>query len=264
MSGASLKCPHVYRAINRITGAFAKAGIPKTHTNVQDQYHYRSIDDVLNRLAPLLAKHGLCVLPRALRREAEDRVGEAESLLTSVRLLVAFDVVSCRDGSSCTAKAWGEALDAGDKGTSKAVSAAYKSAMLQLFCVPVTTEDADASSHRLKARSREREPVQGWEPWSDDICVIIDGCESMDALERVRTRQAALLEALRCERPDLYTGIGQCFSSRAQELAQRSSKTSTAAPPEREPRHLQKEDQASTGGSEKAEKATGNVEKINA
>lgn len=53
------KAPHVFRAINRVTAAFAKDGIPKTHTNLQDQYHYRSIDDLLNRLAPLLARHGL-------------------------------------------------------------------------------------------------------------------------------------------------------------------------------------------------------------
>ena len=35
---ARQQAPHVYRAINAITAAFARDGIPKTHTNIRDQY----------------------------------------------------------------------------------------------------------------------------------------------------------------------------------------------------------------------------------
>jgi hypothetical protein len=261
MSGKTATSPQVFRAINRITAAFARAGISKTHANVQDQYQYRSIDDVLNRLAPLLAKHGLCVLPRVLRREAEDRRGEGDTLLISVRLLIAFDLVSCRDGSRYTVKAWGEALDSGDKGTAKAMSSAYKSAMLQLFCVPAAGDDADGAGHRLKTRVREREPVQGWSTWTEDILDMIGVCQSMDALDRVRTRQAALLEALRC---DLYATIGQGFSSRAEELSQQSTKTTTAARLKGEPGPGHEQEEASSARAAKAGKATVGVEKVDA
>lgn len=209
---------HVFRAINRITAAFAKAGIAKSHCNLQDQYLYRSIDDVLNRLSPLLCRHALCVLPRVLERHAEDRTGDGDTLLVSVRLLVAFDLVSCRDASSHTIQAWGEALDASDKGTAKAMSAAYKSAMLQVFCVPVASDDADATTHRLKIPTREREPVQGWDAWSADIVDMIGICESLDAIDRIRTRHRGLLEALKQERPDLYAAIGERASTRAGQL----------------------------------------------
>jgi len=219
MTVPAISCPHVYRAITRITADFAKAGIPKAHTNVRDQYQYRSIDDVLNRLAPLLAKHRLCVLPRVLKRHAEDRAGDQDSLLVSVRLLVSFDLVSSRDGSCHTVQSWGEALDTGDKGTAKAMSAAYKSAMLEVFCVPVASDDADASSHRLKASTREMEPVQGWPAWTDDILDMIGVCESLDALDRVRTRQRSLLAALKRERPELYARIGEGFAHRGEQLA---------------------------------------------
>lgn len=215
----ALTSPQVYRAINAITADFARAGIAKAHTNLVDQYQYRSIDDVLNRLAPLLARHRLCVLPRVLKRRAEDRAGDQGSILVSVRLKVAFDLVSARDGSSHTVQSWGEALDPGDKGTAKAMSAAYKSAMLELFCVPVTSDDADASSHRLKAALPEVEPVQGWTAWSDDILDMIGVCESLDALNRVRTRQGKLLAALKRERPELYARIGEGFAGRSQQLA---------------------------------------------
>ena len=218
---------HVYQAINQIIRAFSKAGIAKGHTNAIEQYQYRSIDDVLNRLGPLLARHSLCVLPRVLRRESEDRAGDAGVLLVSVRLLVAFDLVSARDGSRHVIKAWGEALDQGDKGTSKAMSAAFKGAMLQLFCVPVASADADSSSFRLKTNSTP-EPVEGWSCWTDGICDMIGGCESEEALGRVRSRQAGLLTALSRSKPDLYTKIGERFSARLNEL---SARTGLAQPP---------------------------------
>ena len=209
---------HVYQAINQIIRAFSKAGIAKSHANVIEQYQYRSIDDVLNRLGPLLARNGLCVLPRVLRRESEDRIGDAGALLVSVRLLVAFDLVSARDGSQHIIRAWGEALDHGDKGTAKAMSAAFKGAMLQLFCVPVASVDTEASTFRMKTKAMP-EPVEGWSYWTDGICDMIDGCESEEALNRVRSRQAGLLTALSRSKPDLYTKIGGRFSARLIELA---------------------------------------------
>ena len=212
------KCPQVYRAINRITAAFAADGIAKTHTNVRDQYQYRSIDDVLNRLAPLLARHRLCILPKVLERTATLASGDGDLLLTAVSVRVAYHLVSTRDGSTHTIEAVGEALDAGDKATPKALSSAYKSAMLQAFCIPVAGEDADSSSHRLK-RPASIEPVQGWEAWTSDIVDMIGVCERSDALDRVRTRQASQLAALKRERPDLYARIGERFADRGRQLA---------------------------------------------
>jgi hypothetical protein len=209
--------PQVYRAINAITAAFAHDGIAKLHTNIRDQYQYRSIDDVLNRLGPLLAKHRLCILPRVVKHRTSTCAADAEGLVTKVRLLAAFDLVSARDGSSHTVQGWGEALDAGDKATAKAMSSAYKCAMLQTFCVPVATDDGDAASYRLKVR--EVEPVEGWQGWSDGILDMIRDCESPDALDRVRTRQGSLLNAVKRERPDLYAGIGEGFATRGQQLS---------------------------------------------
>lgn len=226
---AAPKCPHVYRAISRITAAFAGAGIAKSRFNMAGQYHYRSIDDLMNRLGSLLAKHGLCVLPQVLRREAEDRRGEAGALLVSVRLLARFEIVSARDGSRCAVRAWGEALDDSDKGTAKAMSAAYKYALLQLFCVPVASDDAYASTLRLKQKTHSPQPDQGWHAWAADIIDMIGICETREALDRVRTRQAGLLEALRSERPELYGQVGEAFSSRTQAVQCRSAECPASA-----------------------------------
>jgi hypothetical protein len=155
-----------------------------------------------------------------LERECTDRLGEADLLLVGVTLKVAFDLVSSTDGSSHTVETFGEALDASDKATAKAMSSAYKHAMLQAFCVPVTQiEDADASSHRLKRnRSHQREPVEGWAMWTCGIVDIIESCATIEAVERMRERQRPLLTAISREKPDLYTLIGAAFAKRTADL----------------------------------------------
>ncbi len=215
-----MSAPHVYKAISAVSRGLSGEGIAKCHRNERDDYRYRSIDDVLNRLSPLFAKHKLCVLPRVLDRTALDRVGDGDLLLVSVTLRIAFDLVSTVDGSSHTIEAFGEALDASDKATAKAMSSAYKHAMLQTFCVPVSqVGDADAGSHRLKRqRSHASEPVEGWQTWSHGIIDIAASCASLEALERLQDRQRPLLNAISRERPDLYTQLGAVFAKGAAAL----------------------------------------------
>ncbi len=215
-----MSAPQVYKAITAISAELSGVGIAKRHRNERDDYRYRSIDDVLNRLSPLLAKHKLCVLPRVLERTSADRMGDGDLLLVGVTLRIAFDLVSSADGSSHTVEAFGEALDASDKATAKAMSSAYKHAMLQAFCVPVAQiDDTDASSHRLKrGRSHQREPVEGWAMWTSGIIDIIESCATQEALERLQERQRPLLKAVSREKPDLYAQLGAAFAKRTAQL----------------------------------------------
>jgi len=214
----SRTAPHVYRAIGAISAELAPQGIAKRHRNERDDYRYRSIDDVLNRLSPLLAKYRLCILPRVLERSCVDRAGEGDCLLISVTLRVAFDLVSSWDGSAHTIEAFGEALDQGDKATAKAMSSAYKTAMLQTFCVPVAPiAEPDTSSHRLK-RNHLAEPVEGWQQWSAGLIDILASCESEEAIERLRGRHRPLLTAISRERPELYRSIGEAVTARVEQL----------------------------------------------
>ena len=135
---AAVSAPSVYAAINAITAELAKNGIAKSRTNEVDDYKYRSIDDVLDRLAPLLARHGYAFSRRRSSGAVTERSDEQDRLLLHVALEVAFTLTSVDDGSSHKVEAYGEALDGGDKATAKAMSAAYKAAMVQTFCIPVS------------------------------------------------------------------------------------------------------------------------------
>ena len=81
-------------------------GIAKAHTNQEDAYQHRSIDDVMAALSPLLARHKLCVLPQIL-----ERTDRQSSSSTHVMVRAAFELVSALDGSSHTLETFGEAIE---------------------------------------------------------------------------------------------------------------------------------------------------------
>lgn len=147
----------VYAAINAIQKELNKTGITKGHKNAQQGYQFRGIDDVYNALSPLLAEHGLCILPRVLTRTMVERKSNSGGALFSVCVEAEFDFVCSEDGSKHTVKTFGEAMDSGDKATNKALSAAYKYACIQAFAIPTEGEnDADAVTHEVAAKTEAR------------------------------------------------------------------------------------------------------------
>lgn len=147
----------VYKAINAVQSALSKTGIAKDRTNSQGAgYKFRGIDDVYNAIAPLLAEHGLCILPRMISRTCEEKQSQAGKALFYVTVEAEFDVVCAEDGSAHTIRTFGEAMDSGDKATNKAMSAAYKYAAFQMFAIPTEGDnDADGHTHDVAARMPE-------------------------------------------------------------------------------------------------------------
>lgn len=138
---------NVYKAINAVQTELASIGITKSRRNNQGNgYNFRGIDDVYNTISPLLAKHGLCILPRVLSRQCVERKSNSGGNLFFITVEMEFDLVSSEDGSKHTIKTFGEAMDSGDKATNKAMSAAYKYAAFQAFAIP-TEGDNDTENH---------------------------------------------------------------------------------------------------------------------
>ena len=143
----------VYKSINAVQSDLAKIGIAKDSVNSFDKYNFRGIDAVYNVLSPLLAKHGLCILPRMVSRTCEERASQKGGALFYVTVEAEFDFVCAEDGSKHTVKTYGEAMDRGDKATNKAMSAAYKYACFQAFAIPTEGDnDADAHTHEVAAQ----------------------------------------------------------------------------------------------------------------
>lgn len=121
--------------------------IGKGRRNEQQGYRFRGIDDVYEAVHPLFAKHGIFTVPRVLKEETSERTTQTGTVLRFVNLTMAYDFFA-PDGSRVTAEMIGEAMDAGDKASNKAMSAAQKYALIQTFCIPTgSTPDADYQTH---------------------------------------------------------------------------------------------------------------------
>jgi hypothetical protein len=146
----------VYQAINKVQADLARVGISKARTNSQGAgYKFRGIDDVFNALSPLLATHGLCILPRMLTRACEERMSKSGGNLFYVTVEAEFDLVAAEDGSKHTIRTFGEAMDSGDKATNKAMSAAYKYAAMQAFSIPTEGDnDTENYTHEVMPKSK--------------------------------------------------------------------------------------------------------------
>jgi hypothetical protein len=140
----------VYVAISHVSDALSHEGISKDRQNQQQGYKFRGIDDCLNALSGLLPLHGLVIIPTVLERDVVERQTKTGGTLFYVTVKVRFSFVSTSDGSRHDATIYGEAMDSADKATNKAMSAAYKYAVLLTFCIPTEGDnDADAKTHEV-------------------------------------------------------------------------------------------------------------------
>lgn len=221
----------VYTAIAAVTAELATSGIAKGRSNTQEGYKFRGIDDIYNALSPLIARHKLCILPRIVERTCEERRGTNGDPLFYVTLRAAFDFVSAEDGSKHVVETYGEAMDAGDKATAKAMSAAYKYAAVQTFCIPIDGDnDADASPHQPKAiPESELVPDQGWEAWADDFRSVANGCITDDALTLHQNRYRDRLRTLSRAEPTLYAEVGETIKARRAAFATPAKQHKVAA-----------------------------------
>lgn len=111
----------------------------------QGGYSFRGIDDVIEALTNTLAAHQVFYSPTVLEDKREERPSKSGGLLIYTILKIRFDFFTI-DGSSVSATVIGEAMDSGDKSANKAMSAAQKYCLTQIFNIP-TAEPKDTENH---------------------------------------------------------------------------------------------------------------------
>lgn len=176
--------PKVYAAIVRVTESLGKEGISKDRKNVQQGYSFRGIDDVYNALSSALSEAKLCILPEVLERICEERKSSNDKALFYVTVRVKFSLVSAEDGSKVDIITYGEAMDSGDKATNKAMSAAYKYAAMQAFCIPTEGDnDADNTTHTVEPATKP--PIAKAQ---DGKTVVLTGTPTIIQIDKAHPR----------------------------------------------------------------------------
>ena len=140
----------IYKAINSILEEVGAIG--KDKVNKIQNFKFRGIDDVMNTLHPLLAKHKVFVTPEVLEQSREERTTKNGGNLIFSICKIRYTFYT-EDGSSVQATVIGEGMDSSDKATNKAMAIAFKYALFQVFCIPteeMKDPDADSVSESLK------------------------------------------------------------------------------------------------------------------
>lgn len=152
----------IYTAIVEIMDDIKSIG--KDRYNKMQSYSFRGIDDVYNALQPALIKHKVFCVPTVKSVKREDGVSAKGTPLKYTVVDVDYEFTSAEDGSSIKISMSGEAMDSGDKSLNKALSAAYKYACFQLFCIPTESESHDSEEdtyeYHQKVESKQEVPKQ--------------------------------------------------------------------------------------------------------
>ena len=147
--------PLVIHAMASVMGELALVGITKDQKNKDQKFDFRGIDDVYNALCPLMAKYGLVLVPTNINnKERFQTTSRSGGNLYITTMDVGYQMYCCIDGSSIPLELPGEAMDSSDKGSNKAMSAAYKYAVIQAFCIPTEGDnDPDLVTHDVAPQS---------------------------------------------------------------------------------------------------------------
>lgn len=130
--------------------------IKKDGFNQHSRYQFRGIDGVLDVIGPVFRKYGIIVTSNIDKIEYAEKVANGK-VSTVTRGIVTY-TFHFGDGDSLATTVAAEAQDWGDKGTSKFMSVALRTAILQTFTAPTGEADPDSFTYQNQAQPS---PAQG-------------------------------------------------------------------------------------------------------
>ena len=207
-----IQTPMIYGAIANIMKE-TKA-IAKGEKNEQQNFMFRGIDTIMNALHELFANNGVFILPEVVDYNVTEKVTNKGTILYYTRAKVKYHFIAADSSEVCTVNV-GEAMDSGDKGMNKAMSAALKYALMQMLLIP-TKEDKDSDTDTPEETRPKTisEIMQSLDPVNDALLVQSLG----DML--AATDKTSLVEVWNKYSSQLKQNptFSQCLSTRRKEL----------------------------------------------
>ena len=126
------------------------SSVAKRDENSHQHFMFRGIDAVVNAVGPVLRKHGVIVVPRLVSADYETVQTTTGKASTACRVVVAY-VFHGPAGDSIETCVAAEAWDSGDKAAPKAMSVAFRTALLQSLALPTDEPDPDLATFERAA-----------------------------------------------------------------------------------------------------------------
>lgn len=139
--------------------------IGKSQRNKAQGFNFRGIDDLYNVAGPIMAELGIFSTPEVQETVEEVVQSNKGTRGLHVRMSVKYTFYA-PDGSSVSTVTRGEAMDYGDKASTKAMAIAHKYALFQIFAIPVASQE-DPDAHSPEAYARQPQPAQSQQSHSE-------------------------------------------------------------------------------------------------
>lgn len=188
----------IYKAIPAIMDEIGHIG--KDKKNQQQGFMFRGVDQVMNTMKPLLAKHGVFPVPEVVETKREERQTKNGGTLIYTIHKINFHFIA-DDGSSVTATVVGEGMDSADKSSNKAMAVAFKYACFHVFCIPTEEMAKDDPDGYSPEESR---------PTAAQLRQYLDNCntkEDFDAFKEAWGKWVALDKELAAYANSRYAAI---------------------------------------------------------
>ena len=123
--------------------------VAKKDRNDFQKFNFRGIDAVVNAVGPALREHSVVVVPHvdSVTYDAVSTTKDKSS--TACRVVVTYTFHHGESSLSATVAA--EAWDSGDKAAPKAMSVAFRTALLQALALPTDEPDPDSHTYERAA-----------------------------------------------------------------------------------------------------------------
>lgn len=171
--------------------------VAKRDRNEHQRFLFRGIDAVVNAVGPVLRKHGVTVRPTVDQVTYETVQTSGGKASTACRLLVTY-TFRAGDGSEVATSVAAEAWDSGDKAAPKAMSVAFRTALLQALCLPTDEPDPDSHTYERSATQAPQDPPN---PTAKDAAWAAAGLHETEGAARM----AVLVDALNGVHPSEAT-----------------------------------------------------------
>lgn len=149
--------------------------VAKKDRNENQRFNFRGIDAVVNAIGPALRKHGGFIMPHWSNVTYEGMTSARGGALNVARVEVCYAVYGS-EGDPIEGKVVAEAFDSGDKATAKAMSVAFRTFILQTFCLPTDEPDPDSFSYEAALVKPEI---------PDGFMKRVESADSVDALTKL-------------------------------------------------------------------------------
>lgn len=180
--------PSIQVALARVKAAVG--AVKKAERNSQQGFNFRGIDAVVNAAAPALNEHGIVTVPHALDYSYETvEIGKNRTAMGHVLIKVAYRFYGPA-GDFIESVVVSESMDSGDKAMAKAMSVAYRIALLQTLNLPTDEPDPDSESFERSTHSapprQARTPAKTGKTGGKTLTQMVELADSAKTVEELR------------------------------------------------------------------------------